>query len=164
MKDLTIIAAIGKNRELGANNNLIWHFIEDMDFFRETTTGHPIVMGRKTYLSLPKMLPDRTHIVLTRSGASLSPEVLTLPSIEEFLDLAKNIDTDFYVIGGGTIYKEFLPLTNKMLLTEIDDSYPKADTFFPEFNKDEWNQEVLGEYQERNTKYLRKLYTKKQTK
>lgn len=161
MKDLTMIAAIGKNKELGANNNLIWHIKEDMKFFKETTTGHPIVMGRKTFLSLPKLLSDRTHIVLTRSGASLHSDVLSLPSIEEFMNLAKNIDTDFYVIGGGTIYKEFLPFATKMILTEIDESCKEADTFFPAFDINDWNQEVIGEYQDKDIKYLRKVYTKK---
>lgn len=161
MKDLTMIAAIGKNKELGANNNLIWHIKEDMKFFKETTTGHPIVMGRKTFLSLPKLLSDRTHIVLTRSGASLHSDVLSLPSIEEFMNLAKNIDTDFYVIGGGTIYKEFLPFATKMILTEIDESCKEADTFFPAFDINDWNQEVIGEYQDEDIKYLRKVYTKK---
>lgn len=161
MKDLTMIAAIGKNKELGANNNLIWHIKEDMQFFKETTTGHPIVMGRKTFLSLPKLLSDRTHIVLTRSGASLHSDVLSLPSIEEFMNLAKNIDTDFYVIGGGTIYKEFLPFATKMILTEIDESCKEADTFFPDFDINDWNQEVIGEYQDKDIKYLRKVYTKK---
>lgn len=161
MKDLTMIAAIGKNKELGANNNLIWHIKEDMKFFKETTTGHPIVMGRKTFLSLPKLLSDRTHIVLTRSGASLHSDVLSLPSIEEFMNLAKNIDTDFYVIGGGTIYKEFLPFATKMILTEIDESCKEADTFFPDFDINDWNQEVIGEYQDKDIKYLRKVYTKK---
>lgn len=161
MKDLTMIAAVGKNKELGANNNLIWHIKEDMQFFKETTTGHPIVMGRKTFLSLPKLLSDRTHIVLTRSGASLHSDVLSLPSIEEFMNLAKNIDTDFYVIGGGTIYKEFLPFATKMILTEIDESCKEADTFFPDFDINDWNQEVIGEYQDKDIKYLRKVYTKK---
>ncbi len=161
MKDLTMIAAMGKNRELGTNNNLIWHIKEDMQFFKDTTIGHPIVMGRKTFLSLPKLLSDRTHIVLTRSGASLHSDVLPLPSIEEFMNLAKNIDTDFYVIGGGTIYKEFLPYATKMILTEIDESYPNADTFFPDFDINDWNQKVIGEYQDKDIKYLRKLYTKK---
>lgn len=161
MKDLTMIAAIGKNKELGANNNLIWHIKEDMQFFKETTTGHPILMGRKTFLSLPKLLSDRTHIVLTRSGASLHSDILSLPSIEEFMNLAKNIDTDFYVIGGGTIYKEFLPFATKMILTEIDESCKEADTFFPDFDINDWNQEVIGEYQDKDIKYLRKVYTKK---
>lgn len=161
MKDLVLIAAVGKNKELGVNNNLIWHIREDMKFFKETTTGHPIVMGRKTFLSLPNLLSDRTHIVLTRSGASLHSDVLSLPSIEEFMNLAKNIDTDFYVIGGGTIYKEFLPFATKMILTEIDESCKEADTFFPNFDINDWNQEVIGEYQDKDTKYLRKVYTKK---
>lgn len=161
MKDLVLIAAIGKNKELGANNNLIWHIREDMQFFKETTTGHPIVMGRKTFLSLPKLLSDRTHIVLTRSGASLHSDVLSLSSVEEFMNLAKNIDTDFYVIGGGTIYKELLPFATKMILTEIDESCKEADTFFPDFDINDWNQEVIGNYQDKDTKYLRKVYTKK---
>ncbi|HAB66174.1 MAG TPA: dihydrofolate reductase [Firmicutes bacterium] len=161
MKNLILIAAIGKNNELGFNNNLIWHIKEDMKFFRNTTTGYPIVMGRKTYLSLPKLLPNRTHIVLTRSDISLPSEVITFSSIEDFLNYAKNIDTDFYVIGGGTIYKEFLTIATKMILTEIDATYPKADAFFPKIDTTLWSSKVIGEYQNQEIKYLRKVYKRK---
>lgn len=161
MKDLTLIAAIGQNKELGEDNNLIWHIKEDMNFFRNTTMNHPIVMGRKTFLSLPKLLPNRTHIILSRTNANISSDVITLKSIDEFMDLSKNIDTDFYVIGGGSIYKEFLPFATKMILTEIEATHPQADTYFPDFNKEEWNQEIIGEYSDKPIKYLRKVYTRK---
>lgn len=161
MKNLILIAAIGQNKELGESNNLIWRIKEDMTFFKNTTINHPIVMGRTTFESLPKMLPDRTHIILSRTKAKIAEDVITLKSVDEFMDLAKNIDTDFYVIGGGSIYKEFLPHATKMILTEIAESYPIADTYFPEFDENEWNQEVIGEYQKEDLKYLRKVYTRK---
>lgn len=161
MKNLVLIAAIGKNRELGVNNSLIWHIKEDMKFFKDTTINHPIVMGRKTFDSLPKLLPNRTHIILSRTNAKISQNVITLNSVQEFINLSKNIGDDFYVIGGGAIYQEFMPYATKMLLTEIDESYPNADTFFPDFDINDWNQKVIGEYQDKDIKYLRKLYTKK---
>lgn len=161
MKNLVLIAAIRKNRELGVNNSLIWHIKEDMKFFKDTTINHPIVMGRKTFDSLPKLLPNRTHIILSRTNAKISPNVITLNSVQEFINLSKNIADDFYVIGGGAIYQEFMPYATKMLLTEIDESYPNADTFFPDFDINDWNQKVIGEYQDKDIKYLRKLYTKK---
>lgn len=162
MKNIVIIAAIGKDRELGKNNSLIWTTKEDMTFFRNTTINHHVVMGRKTFESLPKLLPNRVHIVLTRSNLNLPEEVIKIASIDEFIKQAPLINDTIYVIGGGSIYTELMPYSDKMILTEIDDICPEADTYFPEFHKEEWNTETIGEYQEQEVKYLRKVYTRKQ--
>lgn len=161
MKNLIIIAAIGKNRELGKNNDLIWKTKEDMHFFKEKTTGHHIIMGRNTFLSLPKLLPNRTHIVLTQSNDNFPKEVISISSINELLNYIKNINEDTYVIGGGQIYKELMNYSNMMYLTEFDDVCNDADVYFPEIDHSLWNEEVIYENLENNPKYIRKVYIRK---
>ena len=102
---LTEIAAIGKNRELGKDNQLIWHFPQDLKFFKEQTKGHTIVMGRKTFESLPGMLPKRHHIVISKSGAKFPEEVEVFSSIDAFVDAYQTKEEEIFVIGGATIYK-----------------------------------------------------------
>lgn len=159
--NLIIIAAIGKNRELGKNNDLIWKTKEDMQFFKEKTTGHHIVMGRNTFESLPRILPNRTHIVLTRSNILLPKEVICVNSIEEFLNYIKELDDDIYVIGGAQIYKELIDYSNIMYLTEFDEVCNEADVYFPEFDNQLWNQDIIDNYSNNEPKYLRKIYTRK---
>ena len=93
---LTLIAAIGKNRELGKNNDMIWHLPQDLKFFRKQTSGHTIVMGRKTFESLPGMLPKRHHVVISRSCSDLGEGVEMCSSVEEFLKRYKDVDEDIY--------------------------------------------------------------------
>ncbi|MBQ6495079.1 MAG: dihydrofolate reductase [Bacilli bacterium] len=158
MNNLTIIAAIGKNNELGYKNGLIWRLKEDMKFFKENTIGKPIVMGRKTLESLPKLLPNRTHIVLTHQDIVI-PGVIIIHSKEELFNLIK--DEEVMIIGGESIYKMFIDDVDKMLLTEIDKEYKDADAYFPEFNKDNWNIKVLSRKVENNISYNHIEYTKK---
>ena len=136
MKNLTIIAAVGKNLELGKDNKLIWHFKEDMKFFRDNTINKPIVMGMNTLESLPKLLPKRTHIVLTRQNKKLDPSIMVVHSIDELLDYVENCKTEVMVIGGASIYQQLIGYSNKMLLAEID-ATASADAYFPKFNKDD---------------------------
>ena len=157
--NLTIIAAIGKNNELGYNNDLIWKFKEDMNFFKENTINKKIVMGRKTLESLPKLLDNRTHLVITRKKLN-DNRILTFNNIDSFLEYAEKLDEEIMVIGGASIYKELLPYSNKLLLTEIDDS-SKADTYFPSINEDEWIRKELSTHEENNIKYKHILYKKK---
>ncbi|MDD2409596.1 MAG: dihydrofolate reductase [Bacilli bacterium] len=161
MNNLIIIAAIGRNGELGKENNLIWRTKEDMQFFKEKTTNHYIVMGRKTFESLPKILPNRIHIVLTKSNMSFPEKVIRLNSIEEFLSYIQNIDDDVYIIGGAQIYKELMEYANMMYLTEFDEICKEADVFFPQIDQLLWNEEIIHNYPESKPKYLRKLYTRK---
>ena len=103
------IAAVGKDKELGKDNDLVWHFSEDMKFFRRQTKGHSVVMGRKTFESLPSMLPGRHHIVISRSKPQLPEEVEVFETLHAFLEAYKDKDEDIYVIGGGEIYHQLLP-------------------------------------------------------
>lgn len=161
MKNITMIAAIGKNRELGKNNDLIWHLKEDMKFFKDQTMGKPIVMGRKTFESLPKLLPGRKHIILTKQKLDVPEEVLLFHNKEDVLDYIKSYQEEVMIIGGASIYKEFLEDSNKLVLTEIDDEDKTADTYFPYFNKNEWLKEELSTEEENNIKYKHIIYTRK---
>lgn len=156
--DISIIAAIGKNNELGKDNNLIWHLKEDLKFFKELTTNHVIVMGRKTFESLPKMLPNRHHIVIT-SNNNLNNEIEVFKNIESFLETYKDYEDEIFIIGGASIYKNFLDYSNKLYLTEIDEEDENADVYFPLFDKSLWNKEYISELKEENNiKYRHVLY------
>ena len=132
---ISMIAAIGKNNELGKNNDLIWHFKEDMKFFKETTMDHKVVMGRKTYESLPGGLPGREIIVI--STKPVDKDIIYYNNINSIVDKYKNTEEEIFICGGASIYKQFLPYADKLYLTEIDSEDEDADTFFPEFDKNE---------------------------
>ncbi len=132
---ISIIAAIGKNRALGKNNHLLWKISSDLRRFRRLTTDHVVIMGRKTFESIGRPLPNRLNIVLT-SNPKFSPKsggVMVVHSVKEALEEARKHEKDeIFIIGGGRVYKEFLPYTNKLYLTIVEDS-PDADTFFPPY-------------------------------
>lgn len=161
MDNITMIAAVGKNLELGKNNQLIWSFKEDMQFFRNQTMGKPIVMGMNTFHSLPKVLPGRKHIVITGQNPTLSSEIDIVHSIPELLQYIEEYQKEIMIIGGASLYKQLLEYAKKLILTEIDSEDKDADVFFPTFNKNDWNQEVLSEHTERNIHYKHTVYTKK---
>ena len=158
--DINVIAAIGKNNELGKNNDLVWRLKGDMKFFRETTMGHPIVMGRKTFESLPKVLPGRKNIVIS-SNEILNTEIEKYKSLKEFLLKYKEFNEDVFIIGGASIYNQFINLASKLYLTEIDAVDKDADVYFPLFNKEEWNKEIISEKEENDIKYNHVLYKRK---
>ena len=158
-KNLSLIAAIGKNNELGKDNTLIWRFKEDMKFFKENTIGNPIIMGRKTLESLPKLLPGREHIVLTKSNIDIEG-VQVFHSKEEVLEYVSKMDQTFNVIGGASIYEQFIENVDSMLLTEIDAEAP-ADVYFPNFDKDEWYRKDLYEAFDGPIHYTHVLYKRK---
>ena len=156
--DISIIASIGKNNELGKNNNLIWHLKGDLKFFKDMTTDHVIVMGRKTFESLPKMLPNRHHVVIS-NNSNFSDKVEVFNNIESFLETYKNYNEEIFVIGGASIYKVFLGYSNKIYLTEIDEEDKNADVYFPKFDESLWNKEYISEVKEENNiKYRHVLY------
>ncbi len=159
MVSIKVIAAIGKNNELGINNELIWHLKEDLKFFKEETMGHKIVMGYNTFLSLPKLLPGRTHIVLTHHEID-NKEVIVFSNFEEVLNYLKTLDEEVYVIGGASIYKLFLNVADELVLTEID-SEALADAYFPTFNKEEYDKEVIDEHTENDISYKHVRYRRK---
>lgn len=156
---VSMIAAIGKNRELGKNNDLIWHFKEDMKFFRETTTGNTVIMGRKTFESLPHALPNRQNIVITSNADYAADGAEVATGIREALKKAKN--DNVFIIGGGKIYAEFLSVADKLYLTEIDSECYEADTFFPEFDKLLYTAEKLTDFTVDGIHFSHILYTKK---
>ncbi len=155
----SIIAAIGKNRELGKDNNLIWHLPNDLKFFREVTTGKTIIMGRKTFYSLPKMLPNRKHVVISSSN-NFNSEVKVYNNLEELLEDYKNSDDELFVIGGASIYKLFIDIAEKLYLTEIDAECMDASVYFPEFDKNNYERTILKENEDDGIKYKHVLYKK----
>lgn len=159
MGRLTLIAAVGKNGELGNNNELIWQIPEDMQFFKENTMNKHIIMGMNTFKSLPKLLPNRKHIVLTHQNVDLNPNVTVFYSLEDLLNYVKNLDEEIVVIGGGQIYSLLINYASKILLTEIDDK-KEADVFFPEFDKQLWTKQVLSEHSYMGIHYKHVVYTK----
>ena len=163
MNNITMIAAIGKNNELGKNNDLIWKFKEDMQFFKEQTMGKPMAMGYKTFYSLRggKPLPGRKHIILTSRNIEENPQIKIVRSLEELINYIEEYKEEVMIIGGASIYKAMLEYADKLLLTEIDAEDKEADAFFPEFNKEEWNNEILSEHEENNIKYKHLVYKRK---
>ncbi|MDO4466137.1 MAG: dihydrofolate reductase [Bacillota bacterium] len=157
---LTMIAAIGQNNELGKDNTLIWNFPQDLKFFRSQTKGHTIAMGRKTFESLPGMLPKRHHIVITRTNPKLPEEVEIFSSIEEFLEKYRNVDEEIFVIGGAQIYTQMLEKADRLLLTEIEKSYD-ADAFFPVFDKTKYEKTILSDITENGVHYNHIEYKRK---
>lgn len=133
---ISIIAAIGKNNELGKNNKLLWSLPADMAHFKKLTTGHTIIMGQKTFESIGKPLPNRKNIVLSLDKNSKPNGVEITNSIEKAIKMSRTaLDTknkEVFVIGGGQIYKLFMNIANKLYITHINASFPDADTFFPE--------------------------------
>ncbi len=132
---LSIIVAIAKNNVIGNDNKLIWHISEDLKRFKEITSGKTIVMGRKTFESLPGVLPNRKHIILTRDkNFKVNSEcVEIIYDFDELLNKYKNSDNEVFIIGGGEIYKQLLPYSNKLYLTKINKDFD-GDTYFPQIN------------------------------
>lgn len=155
---VSMIAAVGKNLELGKNNDLIWHFKEDMKFFKDTTMGHTVVMGRKTFESLPKALPGRKNIVISSNAEYQAQGATVVTSVEEALQIADN--EEIFVIGGGKIYAEFLPYADKLYLTEIDAECEDADTYFPHFNKSDYIKEIINYYDIDGVEFYHVVYKK----
>ena len=136
---LTLIVAVGENDAIGKDNQLIWHLSDDLKRFKSLTNGHHIIMGRKTFESFPKPLPNRTHIVISRQDNYKVPDgVIVVNNLEDALDAAKN-DTQPFVIGGGEIYRQAMPLADKIELTRVHESFD-ADTFFPKIDNTIWKE------------------------
>lgn len=156
----SIIAAIGKNRELGKDNDLIWHLPNDLKFFRQVTSNHTIIMGRNTFESLPKMLPNRKHIVLT-SRDGLPSEVEVYRELKQILEKYKDTEEEIFIIGGASIYTQFLEHSSKLYLTEIEAEEETASVYFPEFDQQQYDREVLQENEDNGISYKHVLYIKK---
>ncbi len=147
---VSIIVAIAQNGTIGDKNSLLWHIKEDMRFFRTTTSGHAVIMGRKTFESLgSKPLPKRTNIVITRSEREFDG-ALTAHSLEEAVRLAEG-DEEIFIIGGAQIYAEALKCANRMYITRVERDY-EGDTSFPEIDYSKWTL-VAEERHERGEEY-----------
>jgi dihydrofolate reductase len=137
MKNISIIAAIGKNNELGRDNDLLWHIPGDLKRFKKITSGHMVIMGRKTFNSINnKPLLNRENVVISSEKDLSFPDVKVVHSIEEALDLARSVK-EVFILGGAAVYSQFLPYTARMYLTCVHESYD-ADTFFPSFRWSDW--------------------------
>ena len=169
MENLILVAAIGKNNELGLDNNLIWKIQEDLSFYRRLTVHNNIIMGRKTFESMPlRALEDRNVFVISSKNIDQNYNVNCFNNIEVLLDYIRITNEPFIVVGGSQIYEQLLPFVNIMYLTEIDE-YANADTFFPEINIDEWDVETIYynnevDYTSDNIPYVRNKYVRKRVK
>lgn len=137
-KNLSIIVAIAENSAIGKDNKLLWHLSDDLKRFKKITSGHTVMMGRNTFLSLPNgALPNRKNIVITDKNNEHFDACVMAGSIEEAIALAG--DETCFVMGGGMIYRQLFPLAGKLYLTKVHHSF-EADTFFPEINFSEWKE------------------------
>lgn len=134
---ISIIVAIAHNNVIGASNSLIWHISEDLRRFKAITTGHPVIMGRKTYESIGRPLPNRTNVVITRQADFAVEGCTVVHSLQEAIALFPE-NEELFIIGGGQIYAEALPLAKRIYLTEVDADY-EGDTNFPQWDRSEWN-------------------------
>ncbi|MBL7970789.1 MAG: dihydrofolate reductase [Prolixibacteraceae bacterium] len=137
--NISIIVAIAQNFAIGKNNDLLFHLPNDLKRFRQITTGHPVIMGRNTLLSLPKgALPNRRNIVITDNPEEKFDRCEMASSIEEAVEAVKN-EKEAFIIGGGMIYRQFYPIAGKLYLTLVHRDFD-ADVFFPEIDYSEWEE------------------------
>lgn len=149
---IILIAAISKNNEIGKNNQLLWHLPDDFKRFKTLTTGHYIIMGRKTFESFPKPLPNRTHIIISRQKNYAVENCIVVSSLEEAIKVCPK-NEDIYIIGGGEIYKQSIDFADKLEITLVDHDF-EADTFFPEIDENKWK----VDFEEFHPKDERHLY------
>ena len=160
---ISIIACVGKKLELGKNNDLIWHLPNDLKYFKKVTTGKTVVMGRKTFLSLPGILPKRRNIVLQLKDEEKIDGVEIYNDIPSILEAVKDEDETF-IIGGASIYRQFLEYADKLYLTEVKETCADAEVFFPKFKKRLYNKKIIDKCEDNGIKYDFVLYEKKEMK
>lgn len=137
--EIILVAAVAENNALGKNNAMIWHLPDDFKHFKSLTTGHFILMGRKTFETFPKPLPNRTHLIISRNTNYQVPEnCFVFQSINEAIKFTENKNQDkLFVIGGGEIYKQTIDLATELSITKVFESF-EADAYFPEIDKNSW--------------------------
>jgi dihydrofolate reductase len=152
--EIILIAAVSKDRVIGKQGGIPWKIKEDLSFFKEKTLNSPIIMGRATYNSIGRPLPNRLNIVMTRSTKN-TEGVIEVTSVEAAIKAASiNKDSSrVYIIGGENIYKEFLPIAHKMIITEVDLQIEDGDTFFPEWNISEWKEQSRDQREENGIRF-----------
>jgi len=141
---ISLIVAVDENNGIGKNNQLPWHLPADLKHFKTLTTGHPIIMGRKTFESIGKALPNRRNIVVSRQKSYLAEGADVVSSLPEAIDLCEN-ENDVFVIGGAQIFEHALPTADVLYLTVIHHQFD-ADTFFPEIDKSNWIKETSSSH------------------
>lgn len=147
---IIMIAAVAENNALGKDNELVWHLPNDFKRFKALTSGHHIIMGRKTFESFPKPLPNRTHVIITRQKDYQPKDCIVVDSIEKAISACPENETSF-IIGGGEIYNLGLAYAHQLDITRVHHSF-EADTFFPAINLKEWQQN-LSEYNPKDDKH-----------
>ncbi|MDR6406179.1 MULTISPECIES: dihydrofolate reductase [Chryseobacterium] len=147
----TIVVAMGEKNEIGFKNQLLWHLPKDLKHFKDITSGHPIIMGRKTYESIGKPLPNRTNIVVSRQKDWFEEGILIVGSIKEAIKFAKKIDEEVFIIGGGNIYEQTMDIVDVLEVTLVKADL-EADTYFPKIDSKVWKKtdEVCHEKDEKN--------------
>lgn len=147
----TIVVAMGEKNEIGFENQLLWHLPKDLKHFKEITTGHPVIMGRKTYESIGKPLPNRTNIVVSGKSDWFEEGILIVGSIKEAIKFAKKIDEEIFIIGGGKIYEQTIDMVDKLEVTLVKADL-EADTFFPKIDSKVWKkvEEICYEKDDKN--------------
>ncbi|WP_284652825.1 dihydrofolate reductase [Flavobacterium terrisoli] len=147
---ITLIAAVAENNALGKNNQLLWHLPDDFKRFKTLTSGHYIIMGRKTFESFPKPLPNRTHVIITRQKDYQPEGCIVVHSLEKAIEVCPKSE-DIFVIGGGEIYNQSLTIADKVDITRVHHSFD-ADTYFPEIDLAQW-QLVFEEYHPKDERH-----------
>lgn len=169
MENLSLVAVIGRYNELGLDNRLIWKIKEDLKFYRELTLNQNIIMGRKTFESMPSgALQKRNLFVLSSQELDKHYDVNSFTNIESLLQYIEITNQEFIVVGGSTIYKELLPYVDTMYLTEINDC-ANADTFFPDIDIHDWNIETIYNHDidylvPNDVNYVRNRYVRRRVK
>ncbi|OGI62552.1 hypothetical protein A2818_02345 [Candidatus Nomurabacteria bacterium RIFCSPHIGHO2_01_FULL_40_12] len=144
---ISLIAAIGKNKELGKGNDLLWKLPADMQYFIKKTSGHPVIMGRKTFESIGRILLKRRNVVITRDQNYKKEGVEIVHSLEQALELFPNKDEEIFIIGGAEIYKQVISIADRLYITHIEAEDKNADTFFPEIIPIVWKEISHEEHQ-----------------
>lgn len=159
--EIILIAAVSKDKVIGKQGGIPWKIKEDLSFFKEKTLNSPIIMGRATYNSIGRPLPNRLNIVMTRSAKN-TEGVTEVTSADKAIEAASiNGDSSrVYIIGGQNIYKEFLPIAHRMIITEVDLYIKDGDTFFPEWNISEWKEQSRDQREENGTRFSFVEYTR----
>lgn len=147
---ITLIAAAAENNALGKDNQLVWHLPNDFKRFKQITSGHYIVMGRKTFESFPKPLPNRTHVIITRQKNYKAADCFVVSSIEKALEICPK-NEDVFIIGGAEIYKQSIDIADKIELTRVHATFD-ADVYFPEIDGKKWDL-VFEEYHPKDEKH-----------
>jgi len=158
--EIILIAAVSKNKVIGKQGGIPWKIKEDLSFFKEKTLNSPIIMGRATYNSIGRPLPNRLNIVMTRSAKN-TEGVIEVTSVETAIEAAstnKN-SSRVYIIGGENIYKEFIPIAHKMIITEVNLHIEDGDAFFPEWNISEWKEQSRDQREENGIEFSFVEYT-----